>query len=195
MPKILTMMKINNIFKISVAFFLMLMLNSCLTVEQKSYTFEFTGENSGTLTIQYINILSVKDDGADVSAKDFKDMLDQYMEGGQIAEDFPGATNIRKRLYEENGKLNGEVKLDFPSLSAARLYQYDPKGPLMMSISAAYDSETYVESNGVYGNDFMPVVFWPAGTKKLTLKTLVSEQDESGISLVEEYRKWKAAKQ
>lgn len=176
------------------AFFLMLLLNSCLTVEKKSYLFEFTGENSGTLTIQYINIISVMDDGQDVSAKDFKEMLDQYMDGNQIAEDFPGATNIRKRLYEENGRLNAEVKLDFPSLSAARLYQYDKNSPLMMCISAAYDSETYMESNGTYGNDFMPVVFWPSGTKKLTVNTLVSEQDESGISLVEEYRKWKAAK-
>ncbi|MDY0344550.1 MAG: hypothetical protein RBR28_13315 [Lentimicrobium sp.] len=183
-----------TIFKISGAFILMVILNSCLTVEKKSYTFEFTGENSGTLTIQYLNIISVMDDGQDVSAKDFKEMLDQYMDGNQIAEDFPGATNIRKRLYEENGKLNAEVKLDFPSLSAARLYQYDKNSPLMMCISAAYDSETYVESNGSYGNDFMPVAFWPAGTKKLTVNTLVSEQDESGISLVDEYRKWKAGK-
>ncbi|HAH59283.1 MAG: hypothetical protein KUL83_00575 [Lentimicrobium sp.] len=183
-----------SIFKITAAFVIMLILNSCLTVEKKSYTFEFTGENSGTLTIHYLNIISVMDDGQDVSAKDFKEMLEQYMDGNQIAEDFPGATNIRKRLYEENGKLNAEVKLDFPSLSAARLYQYDKNSPLMMCISAAYDSETYIDSNGLYGNDFMPVVFWPAGTRKLTVITLVSEQDESGISLVEEYRKWKAAK-
>lgn len=182
------------LFKLLGAFLIMLILNSCLTVEKKSYTFEFTGENSGTLTIIYHNIISVMDDGQDVSEQDFKEMLNQYMDGNQIAEDYPGATNIRKRLYEENGQLNAEVKLDFPSLSAARLYQYEKNSPIMMCISAAYDAETYMESNGSYGNDFMPVVFWPAGAKKLTVTTLVSEPDETGISLVNEYRKWKAGK-
>ncbi|MDD3744667.1 MAG: hypothetical protein PHX54_13670, partial [Lentimicrobiaceae bacterium] len=72
------------LFKLLGAFLIMLILNSCLTVEKKSYTFEFTGENSGTLTIIYHNIISVMDDGQDVSEQDFKEMLNQYMDGNQI---------------------------------------------------------------------------------------------------------------
>ncbi|MBW6489553.1 MAG: hypothetical protein K0B15_00030 [Lentimicrobium sp.] len=161
-------------------------------MEKKEYTFELTGENSGKLTIRYINIISVKDEDNDVSAEDFGEILERYIDGDQIEQDFPGATNIKTRLYEQDGQLCGEVTLDFPSLSAARLYQYDKNSPMMMSISAAFDSETYVSSNGSYGNDYMPVVFWPAGTRKMTVTTSVSSPDETSVSLVEEYRKWKA---
>ncbi|HCT71556.1 MAG TPA: hypothetical protein DF409_11645, partial [Bacteroidales bacterium] len=87
------------------------------------------------------------DDGKDVTAQDFAEIIDKYINGDQLEQDFPGAANIKTRLYEQNGQLCGEVTLDFPSLSAARLYQYDENSPLMMCISAAYDSETYVSSN------------------------------------------------
>lgn len=179
--------------KIFVFSFLALIMSSCLTVEKKEYTFEMTGENSGRLTIRYINIISVKDEDKDVSAEDFAEIVERYLNGDQIQQDFPGATNINTRLFELNQQLCGEVTLDFPSLSAARIYQYDKKSPIMMCISAAFDSETYVSSNGTYGNDYMPVVFWPSDTKKMTVTTSVSAPDETAVSLVEEYRKWKAA--
>ncbi len=168
-------------------------MTSCLTVEKKTYSFEMTGENSGKLTIRYINILSVMDDGQDVTAADFQELLDKYINGDQLVQDFPGATNIKKRLYEENDQLCGEVSLDFPDLSAARLYQYDAKSPLMMCISAAYDSETYISSNGSYGNDYMPVVFWPSGSKKMEVTTSVTTPDETSMSLVPAYKAWKSA--
>ena len=171
---------------------IVLIFSSCLTVEKKEYSFELTGNNSGRLTIRYINIISVMDDGKDVSEEDFTDILDRYINGDQLEQDFPGATNIKTRLYEQNNQLCGEVTLDFPSLSSARLYQYDKNSPLMMSISAAFDSETYVSSNGSYGNDYMPVVFWPASTKVMNVTTSVSAPDETALSLVGEFRKWKA---
>lgn len=172
--------------------FMALIFSSCLTVEKKEYSFELTGENSGRMTIRYINIMSVMDDGKDVRAEDFSEILERYINGDQIAQDFPGATNIKTRLYEQDNVLCGEVTLDFPSLSAARLYQYDRNSPIMMCISAAFDSETYISSNGSYGNDYMPVVFWPSGSKKMAVTTQVSTPDETSLSLVEEYRSWKS---
>ena len=180
-----------NMFKkirLSIIAVLALLMTSCLTVEKKTYTFEFTGENSGKLTINYINILSVMDDGNDVSAADYQELMDKYINGDQITQDFPGAINIKKRLYEDNAQLCCEVSLEFADLSAARLYQYDKKSPIMMCISAAYDSETFVSSNGNYGNDFMPVVFWPSGSKKLELTTSVTAPDETTISLLEMHK-------
>ncbi len=185
-------MKLTKILKLSVLGLVALFLSSCLTVEKKEYTFEFTGANSGKLTIRYINIMSVMDNENDVSAGDFEELLSNYINGDQIAQDYPGATNVKTRLYEQNGLLCGEVTMDFPSLSAARLYQYDKNSPLMLSIGAALDSESYSESNGSYGGDFMPVVFWPGNSKKLTLTTSVSSPDDSSLSLVNEFRKWKA---
>lgn len=186
-------MKTLKSLKLFSLFILALIMTSCLTVEKKEYNFEMTGDNSGKMTIRYINILSVMDDGNDVSAADFQELLDKYINGDQIIQDFPGATNIQKRLYEENEQLCGEVTLDFPDLSAARLYQFDKKSPVMMCISAAFDSETYVSSNGSYGNDFMPVVFWPSGSQHLEVVTSVTATDETTMSLIDAYKLWKSA--
>jgi hypothetical protein len=163
---------------------------SCLTVEKKEYTYEIKGDNSGKLTIKYINIYSIMDDGQDVSTADFNELLDKYINGDQIIQDFPAASNISKRLFEENGQLCGEVTLEFNDLNSARLYQYDNNSPIMMNISTAFDSETYLSSNGDYGNDHMPVVFWPKNIKKLVVTTSVSTPDETSVSLVDAYRNW-----
>ncbi|MHC1774549.1 MAG: hypothetical protein AB9834_03965 [Lentimicrobium sp.] len=185
-------MKTLKSIKLAVISILAIVMTSCLTVEKKEYSFELTGDNSGKMTIRYINILSSMDDGNDVSAADFQELLDKYINGDQIVQDFPGATNIKKRLYEDNGQLCGEITLEFTELSSARLYQYDKKSPVMMCISAAYDSETYINSNGSYGNDYMPVVFWPSGSKKLEVTTTVTTPDETTMSLLDAYRTWKS---
>lgn len=169
--------------------------SSCLTVESKEYTYELTDNNSGKLTIKYVNIYSIMDDGKDVSADDFKELVDKYLQGNQIMEEFPNATNIKSRLFEENGYLCGEVTLDFTDLNSARLYQFDKTSPIMMNISTAFDSESYAGSNGVYGNEHMPVVFWPSDSKKLTVTTSISKPDETGVNLLNEYRIWLATKQ
>ncbi len=164
--------------------------SSCLTVESKEYTYELTDNNAGKLTIKYINIYSVTDDGRDVSAEDFQELVAKYLNGDQIKEEFPAATNIKTRLFEENGFLCGEVTLDFNDLNAARLYRFDEKSPIMMNISTAFDSESYSTSNGVYGNEHMPVVFWPSENTTLKVTTSISKPDESSISLINEYRNW-----
>lgn len=163
---------------------------SCLTVERKQYTFEFTGKNSGKLTIKYINIMSDEDSAGYTRVQDFDELLSSYINGSKIEESYPEAQNISKRLYEENGVLCGEVIMNFPNLQAARLYQFDKKSPFMFYASSV-DGESYIESNGSYGGDVMPVVLWPSKLKKLIVSTSVSKPSESSASLLDEYRKWK----
>ncbi|HNW71073.1 MAG TPA: hypothetical protein PKI01_11765 [Bacteroidales bacterium] len=166
-------------------------LVSCLTVEKKQYTFEFTGKDSGKLTIKYINIMSNVDSAGYTETVDFDELLSSYINGTKIEEAYPEATNISKRLFEENGVLCGEVIMEFPSLKAARLYQFDKKSPYMFYASSV-DGESYVESNGTYGGDNMPVVMFPTKLKKLVVTTSVSKPtDESYVSLLGEYVKWK----
>ena len=59
---------------------LAVIISSCLTVEKKIYTFEFTGKNSGILTIKYVNLMSMVDyggeEGADNTGTDFEDLID-----------------------------------------------------------------------------------------------------------------------
>jgi hypothetical protein len=166
-------------------------LSGCLTVEKKEYKFELTGENSGKLTIKYINILSVMDDTLDVSEEDFQELLSSYLYGESIETDYPEATNIEKRIFEEDGVLCAEVTMEFEDISAVKLFQYDPDCPYMLNLGSFMDTETYLESNGSYGGEDMPVVFWPSNRKIFTVTTQVTTPDETTISMVSNYRDWK----
>jgi len=165
------------------------LISGCLTVEKKEYSFEFCGPNSGTLTIKYINIMSIKDEEEDVSADDYNKLISDYLKGEEIEKEYPSATNVRKRLFEENGQLCAEVKLDFNDISAVKLFKLDKKSPYMLSIKSVLDSEAYVESNGQYGGEVMPAVFWSRKQKKLTLTTSVTKPDETTVSLLKNYKK------
>lgn len=182
-----------KIFKIAFIALLAFAVSSCLTVEKKKYVFEFTGKNTGKLTITYVNIFSQMDDSTDVSETDFDELINDYINGTKIEETYPLASNIQKRLYEENGKLNAEVTMDFTSLDAVRLYQFDKKSPFAFSISQSVDGESFESTNGTLGNsDFMNVVFWSPKTKRMEVVTTVNEYNEEDcVSLVRQYRKWK----
>jgi len=171
------------------------LLSSCLTVEKKEYCFEFTGKNSGILTIKYVNIVSMMDDSTDNSEDDFNELIKEYYNGAKIEDNYPGAKVISKRLFEENNILCGEIKIEFSDLASARLYQNKENEPYTFSIEGTFDyNESYIESNGTFGGEIMPVVFWSSALKKLKLSTLVVPPDESNISLIDRYRKWKGSK-
>jgi hypothetical protein len=170
-----------------------LFMSGCLTCEKKEYTFEFTGKDSGRLTIKYINLMSTMDDTIDISVEDFSSLMTDYYEGSEIENEFPGAIMVGKRLFEENGVLCGEIVLEFSDLATGHLYQHHGKGPFMYCLSCyAIDSEYFSASNGEYGGDVMPVVFWDSNLKNLTLTTDVTIPDESTVSLLDRYLEWKA---
>lgn len=172
---------------------LVILMTSCLTVEYKKYVFEFTGKNSGKLTITYYNIHSQKDDSVDVSAQDFEELINDYLTGNKIESYFPLATNFKKRLFVENNQLCGEITMEFNSLEAVRLMQLGKKGPIVMDLSKTIDGESFESTNGTYGNsEYMNIVYWPANAKKLEVVTSVSKFDpEKSVSLAAQYYKWK----
>jgi hypothetical protein len=137
--------------------------------------------------------MSTMDDTINNSEEDFSSLMIDYYEGSEIENEFPEATLVSKKLFEEDDVLCGEIVLEFPTLSAAHLYQHKGIGPLMYCLSCySIDSEYFSESNGEFGGDVMPVIFWEEGTKKLELKTDVTVPDETTVSLVDNYRTWKA---
>ncbi|MDD5509033.1 MAG: hypothetical protein PHD25_12045 [Bacteroidales bacterium] len=177
-----------------IAVLVLFALNGCLTVETKEYTFELTGPNSGKLTIRYINILSTMDDSVDVSADDFEELLSNYLYGESFETDYPDAVNFEKQLYEENGVLCGRITMEFTDLSAVKLFRYKSSGPYMLNIGSFLDTETFIEANGDFGGDTMPVVFWSEDARVLTLKTGVAQPDETTLSLLDDYLEWKEKK-
>lgn len=182
------MNKLTNSFIIII---IAVLISSCLTIETKEYTFEIKKDGSGSLRIKFINILSMKDDTANVVKSDFQELVTNYIEGNQFEEDYPDAVIRTKRLFEERGVLCGEVIMDFKTLRSVGIYQYDPNSPFMFSINSLIDSEAFVSSNGEYGGDIMPVVFWPNTLSRLKLSTSITNPDETTLSLIDEYRMWK----
>jgi hypothetical protein len=53
-------------------------------------------------------------------------------------------------------------------------------------------SEQLVETNGTYGREWMPVVFWTRDTREFYVKTRVISEASHRRSLVEYFRKWEA---
>jgi hypothetical protein len=171
----------------------LLFISGCLTCEKKEYTIKMTGKNSGTFTIKYINLMSSMDDSLDVSDEDFMSLINDYYTGSSIEDEYPGTTLVDKKLFEENGVLCGEITLAFTDISQIKLYQHQGKGAYMYPLNCgSLDSETFYGGNGEYGGESMPVVFWDQGLKTMDMVTIVSDVDETTLSLLDEYQEYKA---
>lgn len=167
------------------------LLNGCLTVAGKEYHIRLHADGSGTATIRFLDIGSESDDTSDVSAQDFEHLVNSYLVGSEFEERNPGWRNVKKKLYEEKGVLNGELNFEFDSLSAVWLYQFDQLSPLMYYVGTDRLAEEVRETNGRFRQDVMPVVFWPVGTTELYLHTRIRSEAPDRRSLVQQFRYWK----
>lgn len=163
-------------------------ISGCLTCEQKEYVFQFTGNNSGKLTIKYINIFSSMIDSTGELSSDYDELMDLWFNGEKIERDFPQARKFKKRLFKENGTLCGEVSMEFDDLSKVNLYRYLGKGPIMFSMSAVNDdSEVFSQTDGEFGGEKMPVIFWPEDAKTLRFSTKIAVPDSSCVSMLDQW--------
>lgn len=173
---------------------LILTLSSCLTCEVKTYKFEFTGKGKGRLTVTYQNIFSTNTDeeinSVDQAEIDFEELIYDYMEGEQLMSQYPNAKLVSRRLYEANGKLNGEVIYEFTDISQVNLFQTDKKGPFMFMLNS-FSFENFVTTNGTFGPEYFKAVYWSNKMKMLELTTSIDAEDESATPLL---KMWKAHK-
>lgn len=171
------------------------LLSSCLTCETKNYTFELNNTGGGKLTIRFNNIMSKKDKEElskeeEISA-DFAELSEKYIAGTEMEKSFPDAKVVEKKLFEENGKLNGIIVFEFTKIGNVKLYQYDKNSPYQYYLSSL-SSETFSSTNGVQAPDYLPVVSWDKSLKKLTLSTKVQDADaETTTSLLANWNKSK----
>ncbi len=169
------------------------LLNGCLTVESKEYHIKLKNGQSGEATIRFINILSESDDTTDITKEDFQTLIETYISGNKLERDNPGFRNVKKRLYEEKGVLCGEITFTFETLSTVRLFKFDQESPYMYYASNPLSSETLVETNGILGEQWMPVVFWKKDAREFYVKTKVSSEARFRTSLLKQFREWQAA--
>ena len=175
-----------NYIIVFIGFFLIL-FTGCLTVEKKEYIIELTDGTSGTLTVKYYNIMSQPDDGKDVSLEDFGILVDDYLNGDKVNENFPNTTIISKELFEANGMLCGIVVLKFNALKYVKLYRHHVKGPYMWNIFNSF-SEKVETTNGEYDEDKFSAIFWSENTKIFKISTIANENVENNVSLLKKYQ-------
>lgn len=175
--------------------FLILEFTACLTVESKEYHITLNPDHSGEAVIKFINIMSEADDTVDISNDDFHQLIDFYLQGNQLEKENPGFHNVKKRLFEQDSVLCGEITFTFDSLGSVRIFKYDANSPFMYAVGSPLSSEQYVESNGMLGRDWMPIVFWPKDSRELYIKTKVVSEVSFHRSLLKNYREWQSRQQ
>lgn len=170
--------------------FLAIGFNGCITTQSKQYDITLNGKGGGKAVIKYYNIMG----DAEAAKDDFKSLISDYYMGSSIEDEFPNATILSKELYQDGEVLSGTVEIEFKDVKDLKLFQYDGNSPIMMYVNSM--NETYVESNGTYDENVMPVVFWSKDTKTISLKTNVAGEiapdDTSKVSMLAPWKEWKA---
>lgn len=166
------------------------LLGGCLTVDQKEYIFTLTPDGKGKGRIIFHDIRSM-DEESDNSVADYTKLVNDYIKGKEFDEQNPLYTNIKKRLYEEKGKLMGEITFDFETPDDVGLFRYQGKGPWMYYTEAMNNlsSEQYASTNGVRGSDRMPVIFWEEGTREFRVTNVFDNSSRPTHTLLPLYKR------
>lgn len=166
-------------------------LSGCLLAERKIYRFTLNPDGSGSGSITFYNVMSVEEESEDASVKDFTDLKERYLKGTEFEDQRPGLTNVKKRLFEENGTLCGEFTFDFASYQDVGLYRFEGQGPFMyFTRPGDFNPEIYLRSNGTYGGETMPVVFWPEGTTRIEMEAMYDKPERKATSLLGLYKRY-----
>lgn len=164
--------------------------SGCLTLGFKEYRFQINTDHSGTLTIKFVNIKSSCDSKVtadSVRQVDYSELINDFINGNRIEEDFNRAKIISKKLFEEKGQLCGEVIITFDSLSQVNIFQYEKNGPYMLLGNVL--NEKYSDSNGKQGPEYFPAVIWDNKQTMLYLKNSLDDKIDSANEILSLYNK------
>lgn len=160
----------------------------CLAVETKEYSFRLTRGNSGEATIKFINIMRTID-SATTTEDAYNELIESYLKGTKPEDEMLGVSNVKKRLYEEDNQLCGEISFTFQDIRDLKFFNY--KGLIwayFVGFTGMFGNENYFSSNGKYGEVNMPVIFWDASQKEFIFKTTLTTPGENTESLLPIWR-------
>ncbi|MCI0448614.1 MAG: hypothetical protein L0Y79_02370 [Chlorobi bacterium] len=167
-------------------------LMGCLTVETKEYSFKLKKGNSGEGRIKYINIMR-SEDSATTIENDYDELINSYLKGNKPEDEILGVKNVKKRLFEEDNHLCGEITFEFDDITTLKFYKYKDDVWCYHIPASGFGifggSESFFSSNGTYGGENMPVVFWSGKGKEFEFKTTVYQPDPKNVSLLEIWKK------
>lgn len=157
----------------------------CLTMESKEYSFKLTNGKKGSGKIKYINIMHTMDSASTPEAE-YEDLVNNYLNGKKPEDEMPGVKNVKKRLFEEDNQLCGEITFDFDDITTLRFFNYkDLVWTYSLSSNDLFSGgESYFTSNGTFGGENMKIIFWDGDQKEFTFKTAVSQNDKKNESLL-----------
>ena len=68
--------------------------------------------------------MSDKKDSLSTPETDYQDLIDSYFKGDKLSEELPGIKNVKKKLYEEDNQLCGELTFEFDDITKLKFYKY-----------------------------------------------------------------------
>ncbi len=174
-------------------FYFSVYFTGCLTIESKEYSFKIDKDKSGHGKIKYVNIMSDNKDSLSTIDSDYQQLIDSYFKGDQLKEDILGAKNLKPRLFEEDNQLCGEVAFEFDDITKLKFYKYKETGPWCYYLSAFSmglmgNSENYFSSNGTFGGESMPIIFWDGTQKEFDFKTTLTTPGKTSTSLLQMWK-------
>ncbi len=167
--------------------------SGCLTAEHKEVRLSLNPDGKGGHgVITFTNISSEPGDTIDVSHEDFNSLITEYYQGRKVETDNKGMHNLHKKLFRDGNSLMGQIDFDFDDISKVGGYQFKGKGAYMYYTVADgfFTSGQYEASNGTYGGEKMPVIFWDSSERELYFKMALSTPQEVRHSLADMFTNW-----
>ncbi len=171
------------------------LVSGCLTADKKEVHLLLNDDGrSGSGRIIFTGLASSPGDSVQAVNEDFNTLIAEYYQGRKIELQNSGMKNVRKRLFEQDGKLVGEIDFDFDDVSSLGVFQYKNSGPYMFYTVADgfFTSGQYESSNGTYMGDKFPVIFWDSTQRELFYQMSLTTPQESKTPLLADYQKWQA---
>jgi hypothetical protein len=169
-------------------FYLVINFYGCLAVETKEYSFKLKRGYSGEGSIKYINIMRTLDTNVTIE-DDYNELMDSYLNGNKPEDEMTGVKNVSKRLYEEENQLCGEIRFEFDDIRDLRFYNYkNLVWAYFINSTSMFGAENYFSSNGTFGEQDMPVIFWDGSQKEFKFKTTLTQPSETTESLLQIWR-------
>ena len=165
-------------------------LSGCLIASKKVLIIDVLPDGSGTGRMFYTDISSLQEDEHDRTVEDYTTLVADWYHGSEFQERYRGVLDPQKRMFELGNALHAEVTFTFDHYNDIGLYRHDGTGPWMYyALRHTSNVEGFDSTNGSYGGDLMPVIFWPEETTTFRIVNRFDPGDAEVTSLLSLYRR------
>jgi hypothetical protein len=187
---------INRLGLTAILFVFLFFCTGCLTADLKELRLSLKPDGkSGTGSIVFSKIHSeMSSDTANNTKADFNSLVTEYYQGKKIDESLKGTHNIKKRLYLDGNDLMGEVTFEFENIADLGFFQFNGTGPYMYYTlsDGVFTSGQFEASNGSYGGEKMPIIFWDSSARDFYVKISLASSQSPQRSITSLYKTWTA---